>query len=354
MVRNEVIDWLRAIGLVCIILAHVDPPSWIFKVRTFDVPLMVFISGMSFSLSSNKINWISYFIARFKRLVYPTWLFIAFYFISIYFVTSITGEVFPWDPGRVLSAFLLTNGFPYVWIIRVFLMMAIAAPILSWLHSKIKGYIFLVITFTLYLVIECVITLYHHHLRAITSVGVAEWINPTLACVHQFTSYAFVLGLGLYFSNANRRSQWIMEAVVLAMYITVLITAYLKGMSLNPQEYKYPPHLFYVAYGVFISLGLYESLSYLKERLQTLNSIIYHSIQFISSSVLWIYLWHIYILYIIDKVPMLKRHFALKFILVVVLAVSLTYSQKILCMAFMKRMRINSNSKHFLVYTLLK
>ncbi|SFK21637.1 hypothetical protein SAMN04488079_106193 [Methylophaga sulfidovorans] len=46
--RDHRIDLLRFIGLSMIIFAHVGPPSILFQLRNFDVPLMVLISGMSY------------------------------------------------------------------------------------------------------------------------------------------------------------------------------------------------------------------------------------------------------------------------------------------------------------------
>ena len=47
--RDLYIDFLRFIGISLIILAHVEAPSGITQFRSFDVPLMVFVSGLSFS-----------------------------------------------------------------------------------------------------------------------------------------------------------------------------------------------------------------------------------------------------------------------------------------------------------------
>lgn len=47
--RDEGIDVLRTIGVLSIILAHVNPPSNILNVRSFDVVLLVFVSGMSYA-----------------------------------------------------------------------------------------------------------------------------------------------------------------------------------------------------------------------------------------------------------------------------------------------------------------
>ena len=83
MIRDDRIDVLRAIGLLCIVLAHVDPPSFILQLRNFDVPLMVLISGSTFYITANnrrQNTYLSYLIDRIFRLVVPTWIFLLFFF----------------------------------------------------------------------------------------------------------------------------------------------------------------------------------------------------------------------------------------------------------------------------------
>jgi len=48
------IDILRFIGLSLIVFAHVKPPTILFEIRSFDVPLMLFISGMSYVIAGKK------------------------------------------------------------------------------------------------------------------------------------------------------------------------------------------------------------------------------------------------------------------------------------------------------------
>jgi fucose 4-O-acetylase-like acetyltransferase len=46
--RETYVDFLRALGLLMIILAHTepDPSKTLFQLRTCDVPLMVFVSAL--------------------------------------------------------------------------------------------------------------------------------------------------------------------------------------------------------------------------------------------------------------------------------------------------------------------
>ena len=48
MQRDLYIDFLRAFGLLMLVVAHTNAPSWIFAFRTFDVPLMVFVSALCY------------------------------------------------------------------------------------------------------------------------------------------------------------------------------------------------------------------------------------------------------------------------------------------------------------------
>ncbi len=48
MERNLYIDFMRALGLILLIGVHVNAPDWYVAVRSFDVPLMVFISAMCY------------------------------------------------------------------------------------------------------------------------------------------------------------------------------------------------------------------------------------------------------------------------------------------------------------------
>lgn len=46
--REPYIDFLRALGLLLLIVAHTFAHFWLKTARTFDVPLMVFVSSLCF------------------------------------------------------------------------------------------------------------------------------------------------------------------------------------------------------------------------------------------------------------------------------------------------------------------
>lgn len=144
--RDLYIDFLRFIGISLIILAHVEAPSGITQFRSFDVPLMVFVSGLSFSTKGGGF-W-KYVWKRVKRLCIPVYLFLTILFTAV-IGAGIVGLKNPWGWDQIAGTYLLLNepNIGYVWIIRVFLMMSIIAPPLYPLVAKMNMHKFILVLF---------------------------------------------------------------------------------------------------------------------------------------------------------------------------------------------------------------
>ena len=129
--RDYRVDFLRFCGVCLIILAHCSPPSLIFQARNFDVPMMVLIAGISFGLSFKEQPYLNCVKSRFKRLLLPVWCFLIIYFSSCLLFAFPT--MLP-STSKIFHTFLLNDGIGYVWIIRVFLMVALIAPLIFYIH----------------------------------------------------------------------------------------------------------------------------------------------------------------------------------------------------------------------------
>ena len=82
--RIREIDAMRFIGISLIILAHIlGPGSFLFQIRSFDVPLMLFVSGLV-SARRPVNDYGKYIGHRFLRLMVPVWLFYTLYFLILY------------------------------------------------------------------------------------------------------------------------------------------------------------------------------------------------------------------------------------------------------------------------------
>lgn len=137
--RDHSIDILRCIGMLFIIVCHVGPPSVIFNLRNFDVTMLVFASGLSFAVADRNYledgkTYLRYLIKRLKRLLIPTWLFLSAYFL----IFNLAKLIFPdkdisFSKSDYLQAYSLVSVEGYVWIIRIYILMAVISPLLYYL-----------------------------------------------------------------------------------------------------------------------------------------------------------------------------------------------------------------------------
>lgn len=314
MQRNMTVDAMRCFGLLLIILAHVSPPDTLFQIRTFDVPMMVFISGMSYFLSQKKsVNVINYTISRFKRLVLPVWSFFTLFFIFIYiFRPSGFSELL--SLKMIVSTFML-NGFGYVWIIRVFLIIAILSPLYVFFTSKMNGYSVSVMAFVMVLVSTIASMVDYYSQGKLIGHFIYDVIFPAV-------SYGAVFIVGykfLTFSKIEKTFLFLLFLITVSAYFAhnYIVLNEVKGF----QEYKYPPTMYYISFSfVMIMIVNYFFDFFLKTR--KLPKLILD----VSSNTIWIYLWHIPVVEFFHR-NNLAVDFTLKYTLAVILSISIALVQ---------------------------
>jgi len=344
--RNINFDSLRTIGLICIILAHTSPPDILFQIRNFDVPLMVIVSGAVFGISaSNKqLSYGNYVKKRIFRLVAPTWFFLFFFFTLIYLFTLISGRMYPFSQKTIVSSFALISGIGYVWVIRVFILVALIAPFLSELNEKIDRDIeYFIILLTIYFFYELIYFFYRG-----TEIYVLDLIIKYF--LFYLLPYGCLFGFGLRLPNLDNKSIFLLTIISLVVFMVETILNY-STHFVPTQQYKYPPRVYYLSYSLFALLSLYLLLNNTAPKIFN-NSI--HS--FVSSSSIWIYLWHILFIYIWDFSiffrPIWTNSFIIKFTIVLFLAIAATYLHKTLAKIFIQK--INSKNKEIFSAVFLK
>ncbi|HEY9692813.1 MAG TPA: acyltransferase family protein [Oculatellaceae cyanobacterium] len=201
--RDIRFDILKTLGLFCIILAHSNPPKIIFQLRNFDVPLMVIISGTLFSCSfqNQQYSLFDYLKKRIPRLLAPVWLFLTFFFISSYFLYTIVGKNYPFSFKNIFESFLLLEGIGYVWIIRIFILMAIISPVFfrfyKYLNSDIRFFSIISLAYACYEVIFDLTKNFQ------VSVNI---INLFIKNYFFFiVPYGYLLGIGIILTKINRK-----------------------------------------------------------------------------------------------------------------------------------------------------
>jgi len=297
-IHLDYIDFLKVIGLLGIFIAHVNSPGWIMMLRSFDVPLMVIISALlcQKSYERNRLKGVSvwsFLFSRFKRLIIPTWIFLVFYFL-LRFLYS--GE--PYSLRYYIASFTLTRyGISYIWIILIFSYSAIWIPILDRLSKRAYLPLSLLLLYVLYEI--C----YH--------CGLGVDIPLIDTTFYYFVPYGCLTFLGVrYFRYNDRQKQLILLS---AFLIFCAIFMYYWHMTGSPQPVsiaKYPPRIYYLSYGIFVSYALL--LLSEKIRLHIYSNPI---VVFVSRHSMWIYLWHILMLDIYDKIC-LPNVWWIKFIVV--------------------------------------
>ena len=308
--REVSIDILKCIGLLLIILAHCSAPTFIDEIRNFDVVLLVILSGVlavkSYERSGSELKYIG---KRLIRLIVPTYIFLTVLFI-LEKIVCIFNPVFPMDKNTILSSYTLTNGIGYVWIIRVYILCAISVVILM----NIKKYkkIIIISLFIIYEILYYTIG----DINEFFQYGVYYLIPYGLLCVY----------VGMQAKNWDNKKLLKVTAIFLLVFVIIFTVFYItKNQITKISDYKYPPRLYYLAYGIGISLLLY----YLIDRKNILNikeKLNNKLISFIGSHTMWIYLWQIFYLNTFAFAKFEVKWYE-KYIYLVVMSIISTYIQ---------------------------
>lgn len=310
--RDDRIDILRFLGLMMIIFAHVGPPKILFQLRNFDVPLMVLVSGMSFGFSYTvSTPYLGYIWKRIKRLVFPVWTFLTIYYVAQLVLYPDSSDL---NTKTIFGSYTLMWGFGYVWIIRVFLLVALVSPLIFIFNknttSHNKYFLFLFTSF-----------LFYELLRYISLPYIQGGIGKYISLItHYIIPYAIVFAVGLRLPSLNKKQLHHFLFISLGIFILIGFGLFFTYEKILPtQALKYPPSIYYFSYALFVSclLWLYSaSLNLFIEKLKIKNFVL-----FIAQNSIWIYLWHI------PLVKVLHINFAMKYIVVLIISVFIVYLQ---------------------------
>lgn len=325
--RDKSIDIIRGIGLLLIILAHVNPPFVILQTRCFDVPLMLFVSGLSSSGKTISNYW-EYIWRRSKRLLVPTYLFLTVYLFFLYLFQSLFAhnQVFV-DWRIVFESYKMTGGIGYLWIIRVFFLIMLITPFLLKITKQLNNRSSLLLVL-LAVGLATLIAWYSCHY--IVSPSIKCLFNDWLSNIIGYSA-PFVMGLAIRNSNKAERFFYLFSLLVV---VCVALSFYIVHngfpIRLSP-EYKYPPQSYYLIYGLFASCLLWCLKGPITRLLGT------NTFLFIGRNTIWIYLYHIpSVLF----VGFISNNWIVKYLLVLFVSISCTYNQYMLSQKYKSRFSI--------------
>lgn len=284
--RNERIDSLRFFGVLLIMLAHVQPPELLFQWRNFDVVLLVMLAGASYGLSYQQRPYFSYLWQRLRTLILPVWLFLSFYFGSLTLLAAWHIPVSCPTLPSMLKIYVLLSGIGYIWIFRIFMMLAALAPALYALSQRMASK-------RSYFLILCVCGIVHEVLLFSIRPYLTSIASDILECtVFSLVPYALVFAFGLYLPRLA-----VVDILVAAVFSGLvfcgygLFWAHGSGHFIPIQVFKYPPSLYYISYGVLMAcLAWLVSPAVVKG---AKHWGLFPAFAFVSRHSVWIYLWHI-------------------------------------------------------------
>lgn len=129
----------------------------------------------------------------------------------------------------------------------------------------------------------------------------------------------------IYFSLA-------INTIAFITYATINYVLH-KGI-IGPQQYKYPPTIYFISFSLTITWVIYIVLH--STKIENLNQII----KFVASNTIWIYLWHIPAVEFFKSSPV-NYNFIIKYIVTILLATFITYLQILLVNKITKKRKGN-------------
>lgn len=293
------VDYMRCLGLLLVIGAHVFGTSTPELQLLFgcNVAIMIVVSGYC-SVRSSECSVIKYYKKRGIQMIVHPWIFFIIYFILVALLNI--GKRFPYTTKQIIKTFLFLDGIGYTWIIAVFIITASVTPIIRLLFEKIPQ-----IKWGFPIAYWCVGLLFF-----------ALHANNSLVKVLLYvTGYVFLtfIGFSTYKDWKQKRVYFIGGIFVLLCSIAILLSKQEDIFDLSGN--KYPPTVYYITYGMTVSIALMSLLSRTEDKLSKWQ--VSKHITKISSLSFDIYLWHIFGLYIASRI----ENVWVKYLIVTVIAV---------------------------------
>ena len=284
--RNVRVDFLRLVGTLLVILAHVTPPKTINILRSFDVCLLVLLAGFCYK----PINtYGAYCIKRLKRLCVPAWLCATVTFILCAIVCLVVRHEYVYSLRQIIETYLfLDGGIGLLWVVRIYMLMALIAPGIAKLNSFITNdFVFLSVIVSALIFNEVLYKGIYGN-NYILDFVLKNYLMSAVA-------YGCVYGIGMRLKNNKKLAlqYFIAFLLIFLLYIPYLI--FKEGY--HSIDFKYPPQSIYIVFGVLMSLACWLALCSVKDSSFQKSQ---RAVSWLSKNSFDIYLFHAIVIYVLS------------------------------------------------------
>ena len=266
--RNHNIDFLRGIAVISIILIHTAwwsgtsylPIKFSSLFLLLDVPVFIFISGISYNYVNSIIKNIKGILKQWNKWIY----FLIFYslILLIFFNNSfhpshIINQIFYNFPEE--TPLIVVQG--SIWFIPMYIKVTIFCSIILYFYNKYKDKIELKYILLLILLLS--------------QINI-PFINKEIGI------YSFIFLLGYYSSNKKISKNTFIKSELLIILLTILIFKISNYSISNLQDLKFPVTIYYL----LVSLPSIILFWYLKDKLKIKEN---NKINYIGKNALFFY-----------------------------------------------------------------
>ena len=195
----------------------------------------------------------------------------------------------------------------YVWIMRVFLFMALLLPLFYSFLDRRGGYATLLVITALIVLQQILVPV----VLGIDNKILCFLLDETLLYALGYSSIA-ILGLKI-----RQLSSGELSAILVMAVVGLFAFVYYNNFEFDPQQFKYPPQGQYILYGIIVSALLWLLRPALSQFVEL------RLFKYLSENSMWIYLWHIIPVYLIQPLSAIHNMWFARFLIVLISALLL-------------------------------
>jgi len=283
--RNLTIDLLRVFGGLIVMAAHVPLAEALFQARNFGTPMLIIVSALAAAVVFHERppRTLAFLKRRLHKLVLQPWCFLTIFFALFLGAAHLLHKSFPFTAHDVIFSYAFEGGIGYVWIFKVYVTIALITPALIYFKSTASRRTYFGALLMAYVANEAVGMLLHQWVH---DEGSLQVIDDTALTV---VPYTILFAYGLELAALTDLTVALVAGASFGVFLLLATLKYAQvGHFIATQQFKYPPTLYYLSYGLFGVNTVYLALKSIRVA-QTARS----ALVWLASNMLWIYLWHI-------------------------------------------------------------